>query len=481
MAVFYPGIRIPYYADDFQFVFDESSPKPFYHYFYNNIPENNFYRPLQAAYLTFVQGKFGLNTTPVHVVQILIHVLFSWLLYTVILRLGFTKTQAVVGSLFFLLSQANAHAVLSNDTLSQTGGTFFGCLAVWSVYLYHNGSGRRAGGETARRRRYYYAGLAALVLSYLSKESSIFFVVMVLAVFFFWSRENERPTRLATILRRIAPFLVLTIVYLLVRSMVAEAQPGFGAEKYDFRVGANVIKNMGMFLFAGTIPASSVDAFVALKSGALVRFLAMAGLTALFLVLVAVGLYASRKAYRIILLCAAFALVGMFPMVLMNHVSELYVYNVMPFISLLVGVGLGKCLEMSKRRPAVRVFLTAAVCAIFVANAGAVRGKASMMQACGERASALLEQIEPHAVKVPAGGKLLLVNPPDEKIEYSVFLANGFNVLENGLHRIYAMTGRKDYEIKIVEVSGVERERTGTGAGCLAVSLADDGTVRVYD
>ena len=80
-----------------------------------------------------------------------------------------------------------------------------------------------------------------------------------------------------------------------------------------------------------------------------------------------------------------------------------------------------------------------------------VDGKAALMEENGRRATALLNGIQPYAQKVPAGGALLLVNAKDGQPEYSVFLMNDFNVLNNGEARIRKTVGRDDITVRIVD------------------------------
>jgi hypothetical protein len=92
------------------------------------------------------------------------------------------------------------------------------------------------------------------------------------------------------------------------------------------------------------LPVSSVTAFTSIKSGQLgtVAFVVLASL--LFVGLVVYGLWQSGH-LGILLFLVVLELVLYFPMVMLNHVSEVYAYNAMPFFAMFVGISLGLCLN----------------------------------------------------------------------------------------------------------------------------------------
>ncbi|MBI4087762.1 hypothetical protein HY418_00020, partial [Candidatus Kaiserbacteria bacterium] len=128
-AVYGSGLAIPHYGDDFAVVLDSPASKIFY-FFYNAHP-SGWYRPTEASFHAAAQTLFGPSTVPIHAASILSHALLSWLVYILMMRLGFRKPQALLGASFMLFSQANVHPVLSNDTLAQVWSALFGFLSIW--------------------------------------------------------------------------------------------------------------------------------------------------------------------------------------------------------------------------------------------------------------------------------------------------------------------------------------------------------------
>ena len=142
-------------------------------------------------------------------------------------------------------------------------------------------------------------------------------------------------------------------------------------------------------------------------------------------------------------------IICLFPAALLTKVSELYIYNAMPFFALLVGIAFGNALmRFNEKVFYKKVILILFIAALCLSNSYAVYQKVNAMQRNGERANIILKNIIPFVHQIPKGGKLFLLNSPSTLPEYSVFQMNGFNVL--GLNRIYHLSGRTDFEMKII-------------------------------
>ena len=478
-VVYARGIGIDYYADDYQFVFDLSPHGVLYSFFHDN-PHNSFYRPIQAAFLTIIQACFGLNTIPIHLTQIIMHVMLSLLVAIAVIKLGFSRIQAALGAIFMLVSQANVHAVLSNDTFSQIGGTLFGCFSLWLLYLTYQSYGLSNTDSQIIKRKGYYLSIVMLTVSYFSKETSISFFPMLLGIIIL-ANLRRHSCIFRKILIQISPIILVTFFYLLVRSFVVTRQPAFGSSIYNFHLGINIIHNLGMFFFAATVPISSVTTYLALNSGNISTFLIVLVATVFVVSLIVSGLWFSRKHSRIIFSLGAFAIFGLFPTFMLNHVSELYVYTSMPFISAIIGIGLGKFLKSSKTHRITYITILSIISLLFLSHYLSIQTKAMLMKERGERSSMILSQIEPYVEKVPENGKLLLVNQPSNEIEYSVFIMRGFNVLRNGLHRINEISGRYDFTTYIVDRPEIAVNHSVSNQCCLSLTLSIDGKVVQVD
>lgn len=450
LGVFFSGLRIGYYSDDFLFVHD-SHDLPIYGFFVQQGPTHNWYRPIQDAFSATLQRSFGLNTLPGHLIHIGIHALFCWLLFNVARRLGASPAGALLASLFMLLNQANAHAVLSNDTFSQLISSIGGCVSVWLLY----NSIRPAGPDSPSRPRpvlhSYVMSLLALAVALLGKESGASFVPIIgLTLFVLYTDVARRRPDLVRMLVIGAPYLIISAIYLLVRSNIVTSQPAVGSDVYDFNLGLNVPMNIALLTFVQLLPISSVSVFTWLEAGNY-ALVAVGGLSA--------GLVALVLGYAIwrgprrgqLLFLGLCGLLALFPMVLLNRVSELYAYNAAPFVAIIFGSGAAALLSAA-RRPVVRGALTVGLVALAVGCIVSIQHKAALMTSNGQRAALIAEQVAAFIDTAPADGQILLLNPEERVIEYSIYKMRGFQVLGGGgARRLRRIADRNDLLITIVD------------------------------
>lgn len=448
-------LPIPYFADDFGLVFEKPWSKLWY--FFNHMaPHGVFYRPIEASLLALVQAVWGMNTYPIHLIQITMHSLLCGFVYWTILYLGFSKTKAIIGSLFLVVSQANVMAVLSNDTVSQVMGTVFGFTSIFLLY-YTLMNRPPSSDQNKLINPYitYWLSVVALTIALLSKESSMSFLVLILGMVAYYHLMKEQ--RLLAALRKVCiislPYLFVTIGYLILRSRFVYSQPSWGSGIYNFNFGWNIIENLGRLIFASATPVSTATIFSAWVEGNLLFVTCIALITMTLLLCVASLLWRNPKKKLLVGVLIS-GCIGFFPVFLLNHVSELHVYNAMPFFSILFGVAVGSLIERNRSKPFAKWAICGALVIFLVSHVIAINSKAFLMKANGERAQAILAQIEPYTNLVPLGGKLCLVNPPTQGVEYSVFYMNGFDVIEHdGKRRIYQLAGRNDFSIQILDSS----------------------------
>jgi hypothetical protein len=448
--LYLPGLNGAYYADDFILVFDSPGSQLFT-YFTTRLP-NMFYRPLQGFFLALVQGSVGLDTIPIHVTQLLLHCLLCGLLYLHALESGMPRPGALFGSFFMLFSQANVLAVANCDTLSQVLGTLAGCLALYVLDPHRiQGSCPPGGlhGETHAKRAYITA-LLLYVVSLLSKESSVAFLPLLLFLYVISVvREGDRAERMRRTLLGATPFVLVTIAYVVMRDLAGSKEVAFGVERYDIRLGLNVPRNLVMLFFASTAPFSSVDVFQSFQlrdAGEILLF----GLGTLLVTgFVVYGIVRGRRR-GVAVFWIASAIVTLVPVVPLNHVSELYTYNAMPFVALLFGLAFGTHLALAAGRKRRKLVVWGAALILLVGLGVFARQKIMMVKRNGEEATRLLKVVTKYVEMVPKNGELLLVNPPSDRPEYSVFAMNGFSVLDYAEQRIRRITNRPDISIQIV-------------------------------
>src|SRR5262249_55189457 len=140
----------------------------------------------------------------------------------------------------------------------------------------------------------------------------------------------------------LVPFVAIVAVYTAIRTYVGLARPQIGTGYYDIQLGFNIVRNLVGVSGSAVMPAGHVPSYLARRE----RDVAMLGLVAASTVglLVAV-LYGHYRAgtLRLALVFGLLALTGQFPVMLM-HLSEVYIYNSMPFIAIIIGSGIGALL-----------------------------------------------------------------------------------------------------------------------------------------
>lgn len=439
-----PAIDAPYFSDDFQFVFESPVLNPVHYLTWEN-PHNGFYRPIQSAFLAAVQTGWGLDTGPIHAVQIALHGALAMLLFNVLLGLGFGRREAALGSLLLAVSQAAVMAVSSNDTFSQVLGVLTGYLAVWAFFR----SARENPGRALLGDRRYLAGLAWLAVSLFSKETSTAFVLLGAFALLAGTRGVGGARHLGVLAARLAPVVVLVAAYAAARSAVSTVAPEVGSGAYQLNLGPNMVKNVVMLWVAATLPFSSVDMFTALAAGHRTALAGLGAVYAVFVALVAAGLWPRRRDVRLWWLVAA-AFGSVTAIVPVNHVSELYTYQLLPLACAIVAIGLGALGEAAGRRRAWRATWGVAVAALVASQAMSAHSKAQMLDDNGRRSDELLDAIVPEVRGLPDGGELVLVNPAAPGPEYSMFRMYGFSPLRHADSYLARRAGREDITVRIV-------------------------------
>jgi len=439
------GTDIAYYGDDFQFYFGTAPQHPLFYFFHKNPYALHTYRPVEAVFLSQMQYAFGMITFPIHLTQISLHILLCCLLLSGMRRQGFSCTQSFLAALYLLVSQANPHAVLSNDTFSQVLGALTGFL---SLYFFSLWVADEPTVPPSRNKLFYLSSLGFFSLSLFAKETSASFFLIILGMLLV---DKGLTVRQGSVFRSFviqsAPFTVVLVVYLSIRFSLGLPGVQFGQEDYQFRIGKNVLYNIALLTFQAFLPYSSVDTFVAVQTGVYPKLLLALVSTGVIMTATAYGHWRMRTPRVSFALCVLI-LVSFFPVFLLNHVSELYVYNAMPAVAILFGVGIGRLVTS---RSHVRGVAIVCSLGLLLAHAASVQSKTRLMKANGNRAGLLLREIRPYLQTVPADGYLLLVNPSADCLQYSVFLLPGFRVLEKGLHYLYTVAGRDNFAIEVLD------------------------------
>lgn len=438
-VLYLPYLNAGYFSDDFLFFYN-TPPPHLYRYFLNVGAVAHAYRPLEAIYLTLVQSHFGFQTWPIHVVAAGAHMIVCGLVIAAATRLGFSTAQTILAATLTLVTQVGPPAILGNDTLSQAMSSMLGVL---SLYLFATACFDR---EIHRRTRIswmlYWVAVACFMASLLFKETALGFSLILCAIAL---AASPAPSRIGHATRLVLPFAIAGAIYMLAR-IHAGGQVA-AQDDYKIGVGFNVIRNLALFAAGALSPVSSVSAAMAAQTR---DNMILAGVVAgalLVTVTIAAGiLMTSRKGVVAWLLGCSLA--ALFPAFVLQHVSELYFYNAVPFVALLFSLAVGTLWNrglLARAGVAVCTFL------LIGGQVFACLQKATLMKDNGRRAAAIIADLVPRIRSLPQGGRIILVQPPGKRLKYSVYVLEAFDVLEFGAGRMGSIFGRPDVLVSIAE------------------------------
>jgi hypothetical protein len=250
-----------------------------------------------------------------------------------------------------------------------------------------------------------------------------------------------------------------------------------GQGPYQFRVGLNIPSNMAMVLGATLTPVSTVSIMNAFSRGDRASLLGAGLVTAGSLLIAVWGLRRDGRAW-LWLTVSLLAVISLFPMVMLNHISEMYAYGAMPLAGMLLGGGWAAALERFQARRVVLFLSAIGLAGLLLLNVAGIQSKGQLMVGNGEAVGSILHMLKAFIPSIPAKGRLLLVNPPSPVLSsYSVFVVNGFDVLEGRRDIVYRSGDRSDFSVRIVDAELVTSEMLTPDT--LAVTL-EQGRVVLY-
>jgi len=420
----------PYFGDDLLYIF-QGWPLDWRYFFTHLGYDPHAYRPLQNFTLAAIQSWFGWETWPIHSIAFLVHACLCGLIFVAARRLKFSMMQAAVAMAFAMLWQFAAGSVVGNDALSQLASTLFGFASLLAI------SSARQGAAAGRRVALLAASVFCYTIAAFFKETSAGYLAVIIICIVVFERDSgpAQATRVATF---VAPYLVVEAFYFVLRNHAGALQPS-----NVYHLGLNLFKNVGLFLGAVT-PVSSVTTMRAVRHSDFVTLLAVGVLFTLTVALAIIGVRKcgqSRLAVFLLLL----SLLALAPLIPLPHVSEVYLYGAMPFVALLFAMSIGALLDYPRWRIPGRVFIVLSL----ALNAQATYWKATMADANGRSAMAMLDVIRRVLPEVPQNGRILLVDSPADS-DYSIFMVHGFGVMAVGDKRVGPLLGRADVDVKVV-------------------------------
>lgn len=433
-----PGLHGKHFADDFGYIFTPYS-QPLLHVFIDKNETEYAYRPVEKLFLLMIQKKYGEDTFPVHFTQALIHLFFCSLFYWWLRKKQYSRTLSFLGFSYLLLTQAAVHAVASNDTFSQIIAAFSGYCSVFVFIKAHK--------ESLHIKKYLLltCSLLLFAISLASKETGFAFLALLIIITGFelcLPKINFKNS--VHQLLHLLPFIALVLLYFWIRNYLNLDKASFGSGRMNIHIGFNIISNIVLSVFQTLLPFSSVDFYVAVKN---LEFLTL--LPSLLVVMAAASIIVCPlfdKKYRFRQMTVLLLMpVTLFPVCIFNHVSELYVYTMLPVTAVALLNGSRLIIERLPVTPG-KAFCVLLFCYVLI-NIGAIYSKVNAMRSNGEKTATLLKKINPYLNNIPVNGTLVLLVPADSvKSDYSIFKRHGLRLFEDGEMIFNRVTLRNDFK-----------------------------------
>ena len=157
------------------------------------------YHPLAMLTFLFEYTFFGLNPFSYHLLNVLLHLLNTWLVFKFIEQLSENKITALIVSLFFAIHPMHVESVAWISELKDVLYSAFYLLSLF-VYLRYI--------KSTNNIKLYIGSLLLFVASLLSKSASVTLPVLLLAIDFYKGRTINTKMFLEKV-----PFLLLSLLF----------------------------------------------------------------------------------------------------------------------------------------------------------------------------------------------------------------------------------------------------------------------------
>jgi hypothetical protein len=187
-------IKGPFFFDDEQFI----EKNDYVHNFdikkiyTSNVTEgahtqSNFYRPNQQFVFSVLYKTFGPNADAFHFNSILFHIINSFLLFLLLILLGFNRTLSFVGCTLFLIHPIQTESVAYISGFADVLGLFF-LLSGLIIFIYSLKE------QYGRKWLLLLASLILYLLALFSKESMVILFPLTLLVSVFYIKKQKIKT-----------------------------------------------------------------------------------------------------------------------------------------------------------------------------------------------------------------------------------------------------------------------------------------------
>ena len=200
--------------DDFYFITDNIHIREL-----GNIPSfftepstGDLYRPIRGIFYALAYKMWGLDAFGYHLNSILVHLAVTLLIYFITLKITEKSSLPFIAALFFA-----AHPVHTERITNMTGafdayGIIFLLLALFFYVLFSKNN-------TNNNKKYFAFSNIFYFLALFSSEEAVTFILLLILYEFSFNLDISLAN-IKLLLKRHAPFIAITLFYLLVRLIV---------------------------------------------------------------------------------------------------------------------------------------------------------------------------------------------------------------------------------------------------------------------
>ncbi len=419
-----------------------------------------FYRPFELLLIKANICITAKSTAFYHFAAISGHLGCSIMVFFLAGRLRLSAPVALLASLFFSISNVNAMAVLGNDSAGQIFSSLFGMAAIILLLS-----------KNAKNFRNSILPLALLLISLLWKDTGVSYVLASLVIIAL-KNMNEKKIKAAMI--QGAPILFLFATYLIFRKLAGIPGPDFGTDgRYQMWFGLNAIYNLALFIAAMITPigAPTLLAMETVPQGVFAIVMTIFPMTIIGFGLIHFLKKAPEKRDKLVMPAMLFISL-LLPALLLNRVSELYVYKSYPLFLILFAAAVVRTYVWTVRKTWWKKLLLASFLVLFIAaNIFSIKQKELLMRVNGERANWILKEIEKAALPINKSMDVIVVdNHNPRERSYSVFYMRDAQLIGAGefFKKIY---GHKLKSYSVVSLNNQKNFLASTKTDALVIKI----------
>lgn len=249
LLLYWRTVLFGFFSDDFHLLHVFSKNSNILSYFLTNIigeRGGGSYGPVYNALFIFLHSIFGMHTWGYHLFMILVHSVNGMLVYLFARQLFHDKYIALFSSLCFLLFQSHTSSITWVSTIPHVVTTM--CILVTIVsYTFF---------ITGKKRMWYASAVILYFLALFSKEIAITTPIFLVILDIVFSPRETYWQTVRRLVKRMFPFVLLTLVYLFLRRYTTHIVAGYyGSSGFQFDV-LLLVKHFFETIVHTVVPAS---------------------------------------------------------------------------------------------------------------------------------------------------------------------------------------------------------------------------------